>query len=163
MSTLAQRQAFFDEFAANLRKQGEPAISEGACLYFDEASGNRCGIGHMIVPAYSPLLEDKTWAGICERANPEFPYGPATPACLAAVEHINTTYGLDSADADDRIFIAQLQNCHDDAFITRENGYSTSPWIESFETALEAFAERNALTYTPPQPTQLAAPATTEE
>ena len=116
-SHLAARQAAFDFFVAALRKQGAStarsasgtaaAPAAPSCVYFDPATGNRCGIGHMIAPVYSKHLEGLSWDGLAASVDD-------LAACGAAVKHIDETFGLDSADRD-RHFLSHMQSLHDAA------------------------------------------------
>lgn len=137
---LARRQAVFDLAIKALRQQGSAAYRpDTGCAYLDAETGNRCGIGHLIAPAYDPALEGMTWdcignlKGVCAEA----------AAAQRAVEHIDRTYGLDSGGVD-LLFLSALQAVHDSADHRLRLKHLDPAAPHDFPGALEHYASHMA-------------------
>jgi len=139
----AAHQAVFNHFVTALRQQGEPAIDEHYdCVYFDKASGNRCGIGHLIAPVYSPKLEGQTWNGLCELKDRDPILHPGKAAQIeaarAAIAHVEATYG-----PVDQGFMEDMQSIHDES---HHNQAFNGGFLVAFENRIAAFAQAHNLT-----------------
>lgn len=162
------RQAAFNFFVNAIREQGGPATNDdtaaGSCVYLHSHTGKRCGIGHMIAPVYSPLLEGKTISGIVTLAGALGAAG--TEAALAAqrvVDHIKYAFDLDARGFDGN-FLLDMQMLHDaatSAASDRPNymdwaGGSSRPAPRPFMDVFEELARNFSLTYslTYPAPNQ---------
>ncbi len=108
---LNPRQRVYNDFVTAILKQGGPAFhSPGtACVYFDQKTGRRCGIGHLIAPVYRPQIEGHAWDELVDLRGGR-----------SASAHIDSTYGTDSMGVD-LTFFNHLQAVHDSAFLRAVN------------------------------------------
>ena len=116
------RQKAFDQMINHLRKQGEPSVRNGWCVYRDDV-GNKCAVGALIPDAvYTPEIEDMKLVDIVKKF------------CGT-----HATYD----------FLRDSQRMvHDRAqtMLVRDG----IPFLQTLEEAAEGFARFYGLTYTPP-------------
>lgn len=94
---------------------------EESCVYFDEATGNRCAIGHLVTDQQALRLEDML-GGAC-----------ASSAVNSYPDYF-TDIGIDVMSIETTRFLNQLQQVHDNATD-----------IEHFRARATQFAQENEL------------------
>lgn len=123
------KQEAFNKALFGVRAQGGPAMRNGACLYYDEATERRCGIGQCLTRAQAMDLQDELEAQGTNFTGMSSSF--VFQCCLAA--------GL----PDDQPFNRRVQAAHDHA--TLDTG------AVPFEEGMRRLAEDYGLDYTPPE------------
>ncbi len=116
------RQKAFDTMLDHLRKQGEPSVRNGWCVYRDDA-GNKCAVG--------ALIPDEVYT-------PEIEY-------LLLVDIVQKFYG--NTAVYDFLQEAQL-TLHDRAYYLLQT--EGEPFLATLEQEAREFAFKYNLDYTPP-------------
>jgi hypothetical protein len=122
-------QEFFNIGYTGVVKQGALALvradfdaSLTNCVYFDNTTGNRCLVGHVIKDNYDPQMEG---SGLCNISEPFSPAGHILKSvCEASGMNVNDADFLDKA--------AQLQRAHDAADTLQEFKEEVAVLAEKF-------------------------------
>lgn len=110
------RQSVFNTAAWRMLRQGHKAFGVDSCVYFDEETGYRCAVGHLISERLAKEIADDGYFKTVRRSvQPEIEalFGP-----------------IDENDAE---FISRLQAAHDQS--------SEDKFLEQFAGAMKYLAE----------------------
>ena len=136
VQNITTKQELVNAFAAHLRKQGAPSVSEkGHCMYRGN-NGTSCGFGGLILDQhYRPEIENMPVSDV-----------DVSNALVQSGVHLVKIFPVSRLDS--WPFLSQLQSCHD---VPARAGEDLVEFLSRFEVRLSQFCRDYGLTYPSPK------------
>lgn len=125
-----ENQEIFDKALKGIIEQGEPALKDGKCVYFDKETKRMCAAGQVLGPELAKKLQelvgDSFWG---------------SPIFKGETEDTDFPFDLEQTQT----LISSIQKAHDNPAIGRKSGAS---FIDKFKENMRDVAKKHGLELT---------------